>query len=147
MITAENNGRKIFSNGLTIVYVYPKNRPSLIQLHFGFNGYYHQRKDASLNDSLIVLNGLKQDLQELKSWIQENGMPDYISGTTETDFLIRVLNECNINCSRDVDGGAYSFRISTEGQTLESLFQRFSTGIEHVTEYAQELSLRREGKK
>lgn len=147
MSDANKNGRQIFSNGLTIIFVYPPTGTSLIQMHLGFNGYYHQRKDASLNDSLTVLQGIKQDLQELKVWIQENGLPDFIVGSTETGLLVRVMEASGIPCSQDVEGGAYSFRIPTEGQTLEGLFQRFNTGINHVSEYAQELALRREGRK
>lgn len=140
-------GKHTFKNGLTIVYVYPdKDHPnisSLIQLHFGFNSRYGQRNEATFNDALIALKGIKEDMTELQDWIKENGLPQYFSGTTETQLLIRILKETGLAPTQSVEGGSYSFKFETTGMSAQEIFQKMNKGIDSVQQYAQNLEGRR----
>lgn len=111
-------GRHTFSHGLTIVYVYPPDKPSIIQLHFGFNGVYGQRNEATLADAKLAVTFIQEDLHELSNWMAENGEPSFLVGSTDTQFLLRILNEAGIPVSQDVEGGSYSFRVENASETI-----------------------------
>lgn len=99
------SGKRKFDNGLTIIYVYPDNGKSVIQMHFGFNGVYNKRANASLDDTLSAIRGIRADLLQFEYWLRENGTPDSIVGTTDTNFLVNLLRDSGVVITQDVEGG------------------------------------------
>lgn len=140
-----------FKNGLIMSYRYPPSDGQSteypeIKLHFGYKGAFSPRQESTLSDAITVAKGFLDDINEMKEWFDQHGMPIKISGETHTPFLLRVLKKCGFRIYKLSDNSEkWHFELITENVEPHELYEKVREGIEAVVSVAQSIEGKRVG--